>query len=463
MNIELIDLFLQRFLNNLLINKDMLDIVVGRSKGDLKKLGMRGAILIGRHYIRMGQNQSLSNNVYMDVAGAHVMFICGKRGGGKSYTMGAIAEGFHLLEPEIKQNLSVILLDTMGIYWTMKYPNYQDKELLEQWGLKPESIPVKIFTPEKYYHIYKKQGIPTDVPFTLAPSAIDPDDWCNAFKLDKYSAEGILVSKTILELKKSDKKFLIKDIVDELKKDNEADKTTRDAVISMFKMADGWGVFSDHGTPLSELAKGGQISVLDVSCYATMPGGWDVKALMVGLVGQRLFINRMVSRKDEEFKQVESSTNFFSKQTSDKQQMPLVWLVIDEAHEFLPRNGKVASTDALVTIMREGRQPGISLILATQQPGKIHTDVMTQSDIVLSHRITAKIDVDALGMLMQSYMREGLVGELDKLPRVKGAGILFDDSNEKMYPIRIRPRFTWHGGSSPTAIPKKKETDEELL
>ena len=437
----------------------MQDIVVGRSKSDLKKFGKKGTIFIGRHYISMGQTQSLSNDVFLDVAGAHVVFICGKRGGGKSYTMGAIAEGFHLLEPEIKENLSVILLDTMGIYWTMKYPNHQDKVLLEQWGLKPQSIPVRIFTPEKYYHIYKEKGIPTDDPFTLAPSAIDSDDWCNAFRTDKYSDVGILISKTISTLKKTEKSFIIEDIIKVLKEDSEANKHTKDAVISMFRMADGWGVFSDHGTPLSELAKGGQITVLDVSCYATMPGGWDVKALMVGLVGQRLFIDRMVARKDEEFSQVNSAVNFFSSDVPVKQDMPLVWLVIDEAHEFLPREGKVASTDALVTIMREGRQPGISLVLATQQPGKIHTDVMTQSDTVLSHRITAKIDVEALGMLMQSYMREGLVGELDKLPRVQGAGILFDDSNEKMYPIRIRPRFTWHGGSSPTAIPKHKDTE----
>jgi len=137
--------------------------------------------------------------------------------------------------------------------------------------------------------------------------------------------------------------------------------------------------------------------------------------------------------------------------------MPLVWLVIDEAHEFLPVKGKTLATDPLVTVMREGRQPGISLILATQQPGKIHTDVMTQSDIVISHRITAKMDTDALGMLMQSYMRKGLTEELDNLPRVKGAAIIFDDTNEKMYPMRIRPRFTWHGGAAPNAIHQKKE------
>ncbi|MGM5479860.1 MAG: ATP-binding protein [Nanobdellota archaeon] len=435
----------------------MEDIVVGRSKSDLKKYGLKGSIFLGKHYISMGTTTALSNNVHMDVAGAHVVFICGKRGGGKSYTMGAIAEGFHLLDQAIKQNLSVILLDTMGVYWTMKYPNYQDKELLEKWGLKPESIPVKIFTPEKYYHIYKKQGIPTDVPFTMVPSDLDPDDWCNAFRVDKYSAEGILINRTILDLKKEQETFQIKDVVSAIKKDDESEKEDRDAVTSMFLMADNWGVFSDHGTPLHELAKGGQISVLDVSCYATMPGGWDVKALMVGLVGQRLFVERMKYRKSEEYGSVTSATNFFTSQKKERQDMPLVWLVIDEAHEFIPHDGKVASTDALVTIMREGRQPGISLILATQQPGKIHTDVMTQSDTVLSHRITAKMDVEALSLIMQSYMRDGLTKELDKLPREKGAGVLFDDNNEKMYPIRVRPRFTWHGGSSPTAVPDEKK------
>mgnify|MGYP006287993745 CR=1 FL=1 len=443
----------------------MQDIVVGRSKADVEKYGLRGTILLGKHYVRMGQIQSLSNKVYMDVAGAHVMFICGKRGGGKSYTMGAIAEGFHLLEQAVKQNLSVILLDTMGVYWTMKYPNKHDKRLLEEWGLEPQHIPLKIFTPSAFYEKYKKKGIPTDEPFLLAPALIDADDWCTAFRIDKYSPEGILLANTILELKKKQDSYTLEDIQKQILEDKTSDQETKVAVQSMFHMAESWGVFAgkdQEGTSLSDIAKGGQITVLDVSCYATMPGGWDVKALIVGLMGQRLFIERMLARKDEEYASVESTINAFTQEKEKKQDMPLVWLVIDEAHEFLPKEGKVASSDALITIMREGRQPGISLMLATQQPGKIHTDVMTQSDIVLSHRITAKIDVEALGMLMQSYMREGLVQQLDHLPRVKGAGILFDDQNEKMYPIRVRPRFTWHGGSSPFAVPEEKNEDDFL-
>ena len=82
---------------------------------------------------------------------------------------------------------------------------------------------------------------------------------------------------------------------------------------------------------------------------------------------------------------------------------------------------------------------------------------MTQSDTVISHRITAKIDTDALGTLMQSYMREGLIVQLDNLPRVKGSAIIFDDTNEKMYPMRVRPRISWHGGSAPVAVREKKE------
>ena len=227
--------------------------------------------------------------------------------------------------------------------------------------------------------------------------------------------------------------------------------------MNMFRNTMQWGLFDRDGTPLNDLVKGGQVTVLDVSVYATMPGGWGIKSLVIGLVSKKLFTQRMISRRDEEFKDVHKSVHYFSDNVEKKMDYPMVWLIIDEAHEFLPLEGKTAASDPLITILREGRQPGISLVLATQQPGKIHTDVMTQSDVILSHRITAKLDTEALGMLMQSYMRKGLDKFLDELPREKGAAIILDDNNERMYPIRVRPRFTWHGGEAPAAIPKERK------
>ena len=112
------------------------DVIIGRSKKDVAKFGKRGTVFLAKQYVKMGQTTALSNPVYLDVAGAHVVFIVGKRGSGKSYTMGSIAEGLADLPQEIKQNLAIVLLDTMGIYWTMKYPNFQDAELVKKWGFE---------------------------------------------------------------------------------------------------------------------------------------------------------------------------------------------------------------------------------------------------------------------------------------------------------------------------------------
>jgi hypothetical protein len=432
----------------------MYDIIIGRSESDKKKFGSKGTILLGKHYVKMGQTTSLSNNVFLDISRSHVVFVCGKRGSEKSYSLGVIAEGLSDMPKEVANNLSIILVDTMGIYWTMKFPNKKDELLLREWGFDPKGIDIVIYTPEEYYNKYKREGIPTDRSFTIKTSELSGTDWCTIFEISENDQYGVLMDKVIQDLQDSGEEYDISNIIAKLEL-QDGESFVKSALKNKLNNAKAWGVFSKNGTPLKDLVKPGQVTVLDISCYATMPGGWNIKSLVLGLLCQKLFIQRMVSRKDEEFKDVHSQTHFFSNENGP-QKDPLVWIVVDEAHEFLPNKGKTAASDALITILREGRQPGISLVLASQQPGKIHTDVMTQSDTVLSHRITAKIDTEALGTLMQSYMRKGLDQALDDLPRDSGAAVIFDDMNEKMYPIRVRPRFTWHGGESPSAIPKKK-------
>ncbi|MBN1792484.1 hypothetical protein JW826_02260 [Candidatus Woesearchaeota archaeon] len=371
-----------------------------------------------------------------------------------SYTMGVIAEGVADLPPSVKNNISIIMLDTMGVYWTMKYPNKKDELLLNEWGLEPKPLDIVIYTPKGYFQEYKDKGIPTDYPFSVRPSELDGKDWCMTFGISSNEPIGVLIQKVVNNLREEKTAYDMDAITTSLQ-EQKAEVNVINAALNLFENAKTWGLFDKEGTSINDLAKGGQVAVLDVSCYATMPGGWEIKSLVIGLVAQKLFIQRMISRKNEEYQQVHKSAYYFSEEEIEKLDFPMVWLVIDEAHEFLPREGKTLATDPLVTIMREGRQPGISVIFATQQPGKIHTDVMTQSDTIISHRITSKLDTDALGALMQSYLRSGLDKYLDDLPRVKGAAIVLDDSNEKMFPMRVRPRFTWHGGEAPSAIMKK--------
>lgn len=434
----------------------MYDIIVGRQKKDLEKYGKEGSIFLGRHYVQMGPHISLSNNVYLDLIRSHVVFVCGKRGGGKSYTLGVISEGMSQLPEKIKNNLSILLVDTMGVFWTMKYPNRKERNILQEWNLKPEKANIRIFTPYGYFDKAKEKGIPSDDAFALAPNLLTADDWLEAFGIETNGKLGVLIQNAIYDL--SNKKFYsIEDIIKVLASYTDEEAKT---AIARFKTAMHWGIFaskSEESTPLEELAKGGQVGILDISAYATQSGSWNIKNLVTGIICKHLFTKRMTERKQEEYDEVKKETSFLTDQNFDifdeqKVEHPLLWIGIDEAHEFLPKEGKTPASDALITILREGRQPGISLILASQQPGKIHTDVMTQSDIVISHRLTAKIDIDALGLLMQSYMRQGLDVAIDSLPREHGAALIFDDTNEKMFQVKIRPRFTWHGGESPKAI-----------
>ena len=434
----------------------MYEIIAGRDAEDRKKLGTKATFLLGRHYVTMGQTTSLSNEILMDAAKSHVVFITGKRGSGKSYSAAAIAEGMMTLPYEVKSKLSIIMFDTMGIYWTMKYENKQDAQLLREWNLKYEPLNVKIYFPEGYYQQAKEKGLPIDSPFSIKPSELSAADWCNAFNIELTTPIGSLIGRVIANLKEKND-YEIEDIAAAIQADERTDEYTKSAAENIFATAASWGLFGRKCIPISEIMAPGQITVIDVSSYASSVNKTSVRALVIGILCRQIFLKRMQARQAEEYRNVKTFTRLVREEEEQKE-VPLIWIMVDEAHEFAGRHGTTAATDALLTLLREGRQPGISLVLASQQPGQIHTDVMTQSDIVIAHHITAKIDTDALAALMQSYMREGLDAALSKLPDEKGAAILFDDTNERLYPMRVRPRITWHGGGSPSIVTENKSS-----
>src|SRR3989338_8840648 len=813
----------------------MYEIIIGRSEKEKKTLGLEGTVFLGKHYVQMGNIVSLSNKIYMDVSRSHVLFVCGKRGSGKSYSLGVIAEEMCNLPEEVSKRLAILIFDTMGIYWTMKYPNDKDEDLLLEWGLPRKPLDIHIYTPAGFYEQYKQEGIPTNFKFTISPFELEIEDWCTAFDVSLISQEGILIDIVLSSLKKKGE-FNLDDVVKELEITKGQDEKVKAAVINRFNAAQKWGLFDIKSTRLRDILQGGKTTVLDISCY----NNWTIKCLVVGLVCRKLMLERMASRKKEELVDVERGFSYFSNPLEEANQMPMIWLFIDEClpfnaeiitsknhtaigdivhsfemgekvdvcvpavyhydqnistikarllghifgdgllannlsvgfsgngceedllkikddlfalglssgviysrttkskicdyegkiievdglsqsfgcsrkvfryfkeigapvgikalnkvevpdwiiggddkvkseflsalfasdgtalpiarnhsdynpirfsfnksellkkeayiyvnqlinllgslgikskfterkgnirkdgtktiqlvitidkqsdnmilylskvgyryckrkeiegkkwlsyllfrkklkqnniklrdkaielhksglgktkiakllgikdyvvrewiyfnrsvglsksvlgfnvwiktryknetiferiidkqdvgeedvfdlavervhnfvsngvvvhncHEFLPREGKTLATDALVQILREGRQPGVSLAMATQQPGQIHTDVITQTDIVISHRLTAKRDVEALNAMMQTYTTGTIQKYLNMLPREIGSAVILDDNSERLYPMKVRPRFSWHGGEAPRAIRAKPD------
>ncbi len=432
------------------------DIIIGRDKSDKENFQDRGLVFVGKGYVKMGQYTSLSNKILMDVARSHVILVAGKRGSGKSYTLGVITEELANLPKEVSQNIGSLIFDTMGIYWTMKFANEKDKTLLREWKLEPKNLPVKVFVPFGHFDFYLQKGIAVDEKFALNVSELSSEDWITTFGLDMVNPISILIQRAVNKLRNQEN-FEIKDIILNLEKDEKNPIEIKNAAIGLFEAADMWGIFAKDGaksTKVKDLISGGITTVLDLSVYNSV-GAFNVRALVISLVSRKIFKERMSARKKEEVESVSTGIQFSS--GIEKKENPLVWLFIDEAHEFLPLNDKTIATDSLIQLLREGRQPGISVVLATQQPGKIHQDVMTQSDIVIAHRVTSQPDLEALNHIMQSYLLDSIKKYMDDLPGLKGSAIILDDNSERIYPVRIRPRFTWHGGEAPTSIRKKKE------
>ncbi len=421
--------------------------IVGRTADDVKKYGEEGTAYIGKVVMSSGENPVLGRKVLMDVSKPHVVLICGKRGSGKSYSLATVIEEFARLSPDMKRRISVIVIDMVGIFWTLKVPSRgNEKELLE-WGLTPESTPVKILVPKGKMDFYTEKQIPVDGPLTLRAGELDITEWMALFRYTWHDAEAILIGRVIENLKEQlGGRFGIDDIIRAIDLDNESDPLSKQALKNRLEMAAGWGLLEKEGTKMKDIAEAGVITVIDVSAYRQAIGMEGTKDIIVGLLGKKLFEERMLYRKEEEIR--------LMKGLGRDSAMPIVWLMIDEAHMFMPKDEPNIALNVLLEWVRVGRQPGLSLVLATQRPNKLHPDAISQCDLFISHRMTAQDDIMAVSQLRPSYMH----GDFDKLyaemPRGRGYALLLDDNAESIYTVKMRPRMSWDGSVTASAFTK---------
>ena len=414
------------------------EIVVGRDPEDLKKYGKKGCIFLGKHVVGKGRDYHLTNPILMDVLRPHIVLIVGKRGSGKSYTSAVIAEEITMLPDEIKQNLSCLMIDTMGIFWSMKNPNDKDLLLLNEWGLKPKGFDIKNIVPVGLTDFYEKAGISYDGTFSIKPSELSAADWALTFNIDIFDSLGILLERVI---KKLGGDYSIDEIIDEIEDDNRSEEKDKLALENRFMAAKGWGIFSENATPIENILKPGVATVLDVSLQE-----WNVRNLMVGILAREAYQARVSARREEEIAIMGGE---------EVKKVPMTWIMIDEVHNFIPDKGETAATHSMLTLIKQGRQPGISLVLITQRPNKLHEDAIAQADMVISHRLTAKPDLDALSAIMQTYLLFDIKRSISFLPKTKGSAVILDDNSERLFNVQIRPRISWHAGASPVAIKEK--------
>jgi len=414
------------------------DIVIGRDPQAIRKYGKAGCGFLGKHVVGSGFESHVTNPVRVDLTNPHVMLILGKRGSGKSYSGGVLAEEMMNLPQEIRKNLCTIMVDTMGIFWSMKQANDDAVLLLRKWGLEPHGFNTLNIVPVGLANLYREKNVPFDDVFSIRPADLSVGDWLLTFGLEIFSGLGILLERVIRKLEGN---YSIDDIIVEINNDKKSDEKERLALENRFLAASGWGIFSHEGTRIEDLLVGGRAVVLDISLQE-----WNVRNLLLGILAREVYQIRTKARREEESDKMAGRK---------KMKVPMVWFIMDEAHNFVPNNGKTAATVPLLTLVKQGRQPGVSCVFITQRPNKLHEDVISQADLVISHRLTSKPDLDSLSSIMQTYLLDDIRKAITRLPKTKGSAVVLDDSSERLFNIQVRPRESWHAGGTPIALSEK--------
>lgn len=327
---------------------------------------------------KLGRYRALDGSdgakLYLDLDGPHAMLVVGKRGYGKSYTLGVIAE-----ELARARGVAPTIIDTMGVFTTLAEES------------DGEPVPATVLNSP-----------------AVAPDSLDAVSWCGLLGLPAESAAGGLVWKAA-----QDETSL--DAMKTNVRETDTPQHDKRAALNHLRLAESWSVFDEEGIDAHSLS-GGEITIVDVSGLDSAP--MNAVCRGVGEVLYRARVTQKISR--------------------------LPWLLVDEAHTFF----EAIADSALQLILTRGRTPGVSLVLATQRPSAVPEVGISQSDVLVSHRLTSQKDLDALGEAQPTYLNQSLN---DQMPTDPGEVAIIDDSTETVHAAQIRSRDTPHDGDSPSA------------
>ena len=117
--------------------------------------------------------------------------------------------------------------------------------------------------------------------------------------------------------------------------------------------------------------------------------------------------------------------------------------------------------------MKRGRDAGLSMILATQQPAAVDNRLMSQVDITLTHALGFESDLQAAIARMPTRTSASYESGGFQLPSLgdtirsldPGESIIADSANGRVFIARIRPRLSAHGGNTPTLEKEEKDSN----
>ena len=444
--------------------------------GDASQRG-RDQLLIGK----LAESGRL-RKLWLDLSGEQVVAILGKRGTGKSYTLGVLIEGLSAGPgttqiSKVQTPRTALVLDIMDIFWTSQIPLAANgpPEIKKQYdamiasGYQPQSLAIDVWIPGGFER--PEIDPPQLQSLHISASHLEIDDWGALFEVDIFNEpRGMLLSDLIAHVAvqgytRSDGQLVrpradydFHDLLACLADDADIDANYRpDTIRSIRQRMASYAslpLFAGQPTTLNDLLQLHKTSVL---MLARVPDA--LKKVLVAVLLRRLLRERRdasLAQKRLDMDARMGPDEVARLQAFVSEAVPRTWVLMDEAHVLAGVDEPSVARDALIKYAKEGRNYGLSLALATQQPSALDSRLMSQVETMLVHQLTAPRDATVATQNMRSpeptkIKIDGADADVSTLLRRLGQGIAtFSCGNapalSRLCVTAVRPRVTAHGG-----------------
>lgn len=442
----------------------------GRSNGDGIWLGALAESVTGRR-----------PRVWLSSAKEQVVAVVGKRGSGKSFTLGVLVEGL-VCSPRSQLSVqnsprAVLLFDPLDIYWTTRFgvaPSENDEaqrhyELAHGAGIVGESFNVDAWVPGG------SNRRATDPEWfrtlTLSVPGMGLEEWellLGVNVMNETLGQSFVDALTLVrdngfrfagEAIPPTGSFDLADLAraaqsDEL--EGAYHSETIRALRQRLSALAGTGLFSATGTSIRELLTAGRATVV---LLGRLPQSY--REAVVALLTRMLVDARSAAAFAEKRIALDPELTEASQREIEAAMahdwVPKTVVVLDEAQSFLAPGERSAARDLFVRLVKEGRNMGLSAILATQQPSALDRRVLSQVETFVAHQLVTEPDIRAVGENLKSASPTSiqfgsqtldLAGLLRQLP--PGACVVssadMNTSVRRSIVVSVRPRATVHGG-----------------
>lgn len=379
-----------------------------------------------------------------------VIGVFGMRGTGKSFDLGVLAEcladSAQSDESKLSSPPAIVIFDVQNQFWTLSIAPSEANDAehiakLAKWHLSPREMPnVCCWSPTGM-----QSYVPGAREYRISPEQLSESDWLALLEQERYSAPGQALLALLQQTNDHNPSTLAANARPGSMLSSFQPQTI-DALRWRLEAASKTGLISAPGIGIDELLVPGRISVILLR---------DLPDSMRALTAATL-VRLLAARMTDFHQQIKLANR--GKIAYPQENLPQqLWVMLDEAHVIAPNESKTPANQPLVDYVKRGRDSGLSLVFATQQPSAVDDKLMSQVDMTFTHALGFEADVQAAVARMPTRKPatykcggESLSTSGDIIRSLNpGEAVIADSANQRPFIACIRPRLSVHGGETP--------------